>query len=145
MSLRIRAIDQADYASLATVLAESNMLTGDLDGANKHFYAFDDGSGWRVGVGGLEIYGTAAILRSFMTVACHRGQGLGGQMLEELLAQARRQGVRDVYLFTTDAQDFFRKHQFDSEARENAPFALTASRQFGEQCATASFMHRALH
>ncbi len=144
MSLRITPIDQADYASLAKVLAENNLLSGDLDSANKKFFAFEDSSGWRVGIGGLEIYGTSAILRSFFTVAAHRNTGLGGQMLEELLGVARRLGISDVYLFTVSAEDFFARHQFEPVRRENAPFAITASRQFIEHCNNASFMRRAL-
>jgi amino-acid N-acetyltransferase len=144
MSLRIATIDQADYAPLATVLAESNLLTGDLDGDNKRFFAFEDESGWRVGVGGLEQYGASAILRSFLTVACHRGQGLGGQMLEEVLGVAKCTGVKDVYLFTKGAESFFAKHLFKRIAREDAPFVITASKQFTEHCSNATFMHRAI-
>jgi N-acetylglutamate synthase-like GNAT family acetyltransferase len=144
MSLHITAIDQADYASLAKVLAENNLLTGDLESAQNRFFAFEDNNNWRVGVGGLEIYGDAAILRSFLTVAAHRGTGLGGQMLEELLGVARRFGISDVYLFTVEAEEFFAKHQFERAMRENAPFAITASRQFIEHCNNATFMHRAL-
>jgi N-acetylglutamate synthase-like GNAT family acetyltransferase len=144
MALRVRAVEQPDYAALATVLAENNLLTGDMAGENKRFFAFEDDSGWRVGVGGLEMYGEAAILRSFLTMSCHRGEGLGAQMLEEVLVAARRSGVRDVFLFTHHAAGFFEKQGFDSASREAAPAAIKSSRQFAEHCRTATFMHRHL-
>lgn len=144
MGLRIVPIEQADYAALAGVLAENNLLAGDLDGDNKRFYAFQDSNGWRIGVGGLELYGEAAILRSFFTMSHHRGQGLGGQMLEELLSTAKRSGVDHVYLFTTAAADFFAKHGFAPADRQTAPAAVKASRQFAEHCDNGAFMHRAL-
>jgi N-acetylglutamate synthase-like GNAT family acetyltransferase len=142
LGLRIVPIEQADYAALAGVLAENNLLAGDLDGDNKHFFAFVDGSGWRVGVGGLELYGAAAILRSFFTIAHHRGQGLGGQMLEELLSTAKSLGVSDVFLFTVEAEAFFAKHGFAVVDRTVAPTGVRDSREFAEHCDNASFMHR---
>jgi N-acetylglutamate synthase-like GNAT family acetyltransferase len=144
MRLKIIPVEQPDYAALATVLAENNLLAGDLQGDHKRFFAFQDTSGWRVGVGGLELYGEAAILRSFITMAHHRGQGLGGQMLEELLGVARQVGVRDVYLFTMDAEEFFARHGFARAERSAAPDAIQGSRQFGEQCSKSTFMHRLL-
>ncbi len=144
MGLHIVPVAQADYAALAGVLAENNLLAGDLEGDNKRFYAFQDGNGWRVGVGGLELYGEAAILRSFFTMSHHRGQGLGGQMLEELLSTARQSGVRYVYLFTVEAEDFFAKHGFAPAERDTAPDAVKASRQFAEHCDNGRFMHRTL-
>jgi amino-acid N-acetyltransferase len=144
MGLKIIPVEQADYAALATVLAENNLLAGDLHGDNKRFFAFQDGSGWRVGVGGLELYGDVAILRSFITMAHHRGQGLGGQMLEELLSVARRTGVKDIYLFTLDAAAFFARHGFVPAERATAPAAIQGTQQFAEHCATATFMHRLL-
>jgi amino-acid N-acetyltransferase len=144
MGLRIIPIEQAEYAALATVLAENNLLAGDLQGDNKRFFAFQDDTGWRVGVGGLELYDDVAILRSFLTMAHHRGQGLGGQMLEELLSVARRSGVRDVYLFTEDAEEFFARQGFVPAVRDTAPAAVQKSQQFAEHCTNATFMHRLL-
>ncbi len=144
MGLRIIPIAQADYAALAGVLAENNLLAGDLEGDNKRFYAFVDGNGWRVGVGGLELYDDSAILRSFFTMSHHRGQGLGGQMLEELLSTANQGGVQHVYLFTLEAAEFFAKHGFAPIDRSEAPAGVQASRQFAEHCNNAAFMHRAL-
>jgi amino-acid N-acetyltransferase len=144
MALKILTVAQPDYAALAAVLAENNLLAGDLQGDNKRFFAFQDDNGWRIGLGGLELYGDVAILRSFLTMAHHRGQGLGGQMLEELLSVARQLGVNDVFLFTLEAEDFFAQHGFVPADRATAPAAIQSSQQFTEHCTTASFMHREL-
>jgi amino-acid N-acetyltransferase len=143
-AIKLQRVDEADYGGLATLLAENNLLSGDLDGENKAFFAFTDENGWRVGVGGLELYGDVALLRSFLTVSCHRGQGLGGQMLEELLDYAQRMGVRHVYLFTENAADFFAKHGFERADRSNAPDSLRRSKQFGAHCRSADFLYRGL-
>jgi N-acetylglutamate synthase-like GNAT family acetyltransferase len=142
--IQLQPIEEADFGALATVLAENNLLAGDLDGTHKRFFAFTDASGWRIGVGGLELYGQDALLRSFLTVSCHRGQGLGEQMLEELLAHARRLGIRTVYLFTESAEGFFRHCGFGDADRASAPAAMKASAQFAIHCNSATFMKRPL-
>ena len=144
MALTAARIGEADYRCLADLLAENNLLAGGLDGANKQFYAFIDDSGWRVGVGGMELFGPVALLRSFLTVASHRGQGLGAQMLEELLTIAAQQGVRDVYLFTEQADAFFARAGFSVADRADAPDALRNTEQFNLHCTQGVFMHRAL-
>ena len=144
MGLRAVRVAEDDYRCLAELLAENNLLAGGLDGDNKQFYAFVDDSGWRVGVGGFELFGDVALLRSFLTVATHRGQGLGAQMLEELLTIAAQQGVRHVYLFTEQAAEFFEKSGFDVSERADAPPVLRENEQFRRHCTDGTFMQRAL-
>jgi amino-acid N-acetyltransferase len=144
MALRVQPIGEHEYDGLATLLAENNLLAGDLEGPNKRFYVFIDDSGWRVGVGGLEVYGSIGLLRSFLTTSSHRGQGLGGQMLEELMRRARDLGIETVYLFTQDAEGFFAKHGFGPADRETAPAVLKDSVQFVRHCEDAVFMVRHL-
>ncbi|MEX6725531.1 GNAT family N-acetyltransferase [Parapedomonas caeni] len=144
MGLKVIPVGQAEYDALAGVLADNDLLAGDLGGDNQRFFAFEDDSGWRVGVGGLELYGDAAILRSFLTMSCHRGQGLGGKMLEELVARAREAGVKTLYLFTEDAAGFFTKYGFMPAERDRAPAAVRQSAQFATHCASADFLMRHL-
>lgn len=144
MGLRAVTLNQEDYEALARVLAENNLLAGDLEGDHKRFYAFVDESGWSVGVGGLELYGDSAILRSFLTMGCHRGQGLGEVMLEQLVDQARACGVKTLYLLTETAEGFFARHGFTRIDRAQAPDKIRKSAQFSRHCQTASFMIRHL-
>jgi N-acetylglutamate synthase-like GNAT family acetyltransferase len=110
--LKAKPIEPIDYTQLAGLLADNNLLDGDLEGDNKHFFAFVDQAGWRVGVGGLEVYGSDAILRSLLTINAHRGQGLGGLMVEELVDAAKKLGIKRLFLFTRDAESFFEKQGF---------------------------------
>jgi len=48
-----------------------------------------------------------------------RGQGIGGQVLQALLDEARRQGYGQLVLHAqTHAVDFYRKHGFAVEGEE---------------------------
>lgn len=144
MPLKLIPIQPVEYDALAGLLEQNRLLASDLAGDDKQFFAFEDHNGWRIGVGGIEVVGTAALLRSFLTMNAHRGQGLGGVMLDKMVEHARRMGLRDLYLFTDDAAGFFAKHGFAVVDRASAPAAVQATRQFAVHCGTATFMHKAL-
>ena len=82
-------------------------------------------------------------------VARHFGAFLvgtqGAALCDTLLGEMRRRGLRDAYLLTTTARRFFTRQGFAEIARERAPAAIRATREFAELCpANASVMHRAL-
>lgn len=144
MPLKLLAIPPVEYDALAGLLEDNNLLASDLEGDAKRFFAFEDSHGWRIGVGGIEIAGTAGLLRSFLTMNAHRGQGLGGAMLDVLVEHVRGLGVVDLYLFTEDAAGFFAKYGFSVFDRAGAPEGIRQTRQFAIHCNQATFMHRAL-
>ncbi|TXG82827.1 MAG: hypothetical protein E6R12_10445 [Sphingomonadales bacterium] len=144
MSLKAIAIDPQEYAALATVLAESNLMAQGLGGFDRKYYAFQDTTGWRLGVSTIEIYGRHAVLGAFLTMACHRAKGLGGQMLEELLEQLRAQGVTHVWLFARDDTGFLGKHGFKPATPQMVPDALRDNGQFADACAHARLLVRPL-
>lgn len=144
MSLKMVQIPREDYDALASVLADNSLLPGDLAGNDRRFFAFVDEDGWRVAVGSLEIYGEAAILRSFLTTSCHHGQGLCGTMLEEVAACARREGIKTLYIFTDDESGIFTEFGFTPCEETTAPDVLRASEQFAMLCKSGDFMMRQL-
>lgn len=87
-----------------------------------------------IGYGGLEGAGSDLLLRSVVIDGRHRGMGAGRRLVERLLAWAKAGGAKKVWLLTTDAADFFRRLGFAEVERAEVPAAITASRQFGEQC-----------
>src|SRR5260370_25492759 len=87
-----------------------------------------------VGSAALELYGTAALLRS-VAVADHlRGQGLGPQLTQAALKLAKDHGVTLVYLLTETASSFFPRFGFHPLQRSVAMQAV--QRSFA--CASAS-------
>jgi predicted GNAT family N-acyltransferase len=80
------------------------------DAASVHALAYENGKA--VGTGRLlpdGHIGRMAVLRE------HRAQGVGGGILVRLIAEARRQGMREVVLSAqTHALEFYRKHGFAS-------------------------------
>ncbi len=91
-----------------------------------------------VGVAGLEVYGADGLLRSVAVAEEWRGRGLGSALTAEVLAGARRDGLRAVYLLTETAENYFPKHGFRRIARSEVPEPVTHSVEFRELCPASS-------
>jgi N-acetylglutamate synthase-like GNAT family acetyltransferase len=91
-----------------------------------------------VGVAGLEMYGSDALLRSVAVAEDWRGRGLGGVLTDEALGAAARAGVRAVYLLTETAERYFPRHGFHRIARGEASEAVRQSVEFRELCPASS-------
>ena len=91
-----------------------------------------------VGVAGLEVLGSAALVRSVGVATSHRCHGLGSNLLAAVEAKAKERGVKQLYLLTNDAQGFFGKHGYNAVQRHAAPAAIQACSQFGSSCCGAA-------
>jgi N-acetylglutamate synthase-like GNAT family acetyltransferase len=65
-----------------------------------------------VACGGVEMYGNCGVVRSVLVDETARGLGLGGQIAGRLISNARRDGARDLYLFTAGALPFWQHYGF---------------------------------
>ncbi len=87
-----------------------------------------------VGSAALELYGTAALLRS-VAVADHlRGQGLGQQLTQAALKLAKEHGVTLVYLLTETASGFFPRFGFHPLPRSEVMPAVQRSVEWTTAC-----------
>ncbi len=116
-----------------------------IDGAQQHlgdFLLAFEGDALSA-CGGLECYGDVALLRSVAVVPSHRGRGLGRELCDRLLANARQHGIRTLVLLTESAQPFFVKMGFAVVPRSALPRQVSASEELRGACpATAIAMLR---
>jgi amino-acid N-acetyltransferase len=97
------------------------------------------------GLVGLELFGEAALLRSLVVADALRGTGAGSNLLRYAEAHARARGVTRLYLLTTTAEKFFARRGYAHAAREDAPPAIRATREFSGICpASSAFMVKRL-
>ena len=90
------------------------------------FWVLDDGDAV-VGAAGLESYGESGVLRSVVVAPQLRGTHQGDVLVQTALAEAKRQHLRRVYLFTMSAMPFFARYgfrpctmdDFEPEARQS--------------------------
>jgi amino-acid N-acetyltransferase len=87
-----------------------------------------------VGVAGLELYGTSALLRSVAVEPHWRGSGVGRQLVDRLLSEAHARGVHDVYLLTTTAEHYFPRLGFACVDRDRVPDCVQCSVEFTGAC-----------
>ena len=140
----IRPARERDLASVQVLLRDAQLPWEDVA---LHFGSFVVGEqgGALVACAGFKHYAAEALVRSVAIAAPLRSAGLGAALCDTLLGDARRRGVRDAYLLTTSAPRFFARLGFAPVAREHAPPAIRATREFAELCpASAQLMHRAL-
>jgi len=83
-----------------------------------------------VGAAGLESYGEAGVLRSVVVAPELRGTGRGDLLVQTALAEARRQGLRRVYLFTMSAMPFFARYGFRPCAMDDFELPVRESWQY---------------
>ena len=69
-----------------------------------------DGEIWACG--GLEMYGDCGVIRSVVVDEPGRGLGVGRRIAEMLIADAQGAGASDLYLFTGDAVEFWKRLGF---------------------------------
>ena len=87
-----------------------------------------------VGCGGAEAYQFAALIRSIAVAPDHRSKGLGRRMVRQLLDRLASRGLREFYLLTTDAEDYFRRRGFKPIDRDEVHPQLLSSQEFQGAC-----------
>jgi amino-acid N-acetyltransferase len=93
-----------------------------------------ESAGEVVGVAGLEVHGRDGVLRSVAVASSFQRAGLGRRLTERVVEDARRAGLRRVYLLTETAADYFPRYGFRRIAREDASPEVQGSVEFREAC-----------
>jgi L-amino acid N-acyltransferase YncA len=130
---RIEAASPSDLASVLALLARTSLpQDGFPEILSTTVVARETNQ--VIGCAALEVYGTAALLRSVAVDPVHRSHGLGQQLVQNRLLEARRSGVQDVYLLTETAQDYFVHFGFRPIDRSAVAPALHVSVEWTSAC-----------
>jgi N-acetylglutamate synthase-like GNAT family acetyltransferase len=101
-----------DTARLAAMLERAGMVTHGIDWPPACYIAAFIGDEL-VGVVGVEPRLDAALIRSLFVAEPMRRRGIGAQLMAAARNAAHTRGARHLYLFGTDAGDFFRRFGYD--------------------------------
>jgi amino-acid N-acetyltransferase len=127
------------------LLTKSGLSSLDLIGANTVTLFGHEREGRLIGLVGLELYGSDALLRSLAISPVERGTGLGAELVSYAEQQANTSAVRNIYLLTTTAERFFERLGYRSIKRADAPSVITSTAQFSTLCPdSATFMTKRL-
>lgn len=139
--MQIRRATPGDLQQIDELLAASQLplLPPEVSVTNT-LVALDQGS--VVGGIALEVAVRHGLLRSAVVSAVHRGRGIGASLVRGLIARASELGLRDLYLLTENAPDYFAGFGFCPVARDDAPEPIRATREFREQCPDSAELMR---
>ena len=119
---------------LVATLRKAGLPANDATEPRVLFWRFITEDDVPAGFGGLEVYGTDALMRSVVTLPPLRGRGIGAAIVSALEAEAQLAKCSAVYLLTTTAQGLFEKRGYQKLDRAHAPASIRASTQFSSLC-----------
>jgi amino-acid N-acetyltransferase len=134
---------EADIESIKAILRANDLP---IAGVDQHWRTFMVARvGERiVGCSGAEAYPVAALIRSVDVLPEYRSHGVGASLVNEVLERLASRGLRDFYLLTTTAENYFRKRGFEPIDRGEVHPQLLASREFQDACPKSAVCMRLL-
>jgi amino-acid N-acetyltransferase len=131
--MRIRPAMSRDLGAVESLLSASNLP---LDGVRENFSSFvvADDEGAIAGAIGLEKFGPVALLRSAVVSPEYRGSGVGSKLVEKVLERAEEDGIEELFLLTTTAENYFPRFGFTRTTRSAVPAAVKTSAEFQGAC-----------
>jgi len=134
IDFEIRPARAADRDAVEALLRAAELPPEGLDEQFGDPYAVAVSCGRVVGAAGVEVYGSAGLLRSVVVDGAWRGRGLGAALTRERLRWARERGLDAVYLLTDTAGGYFPRLGFAPVERSEVPEAVRGSLQFASVC-----------
>ncbi len=130
-----------DVAAIKSLLTANDLPTEGVDEHWRTFVIARDGHKV-VGCGGSEAYQFAALIRSIVVDPDYRKHGLGRRLVRQLLDRLAARGLREFYLLTTNAEEYFRRRGFKTIERDEVHPQLLASREFQDACPSTAVCMR---
>ena len=141
----IRPAAPSDESAIDALLRTVHLPVDGVRDALPNFVIAED-EGRIVGIAGVETCGPThdhALLRSVAVDPAWQGKGLGHVLVERALVIAEARGVKELYLLTTTAENFFPRFGFATTTRDAVPADVSATAEFQGACpASATVMVR---
>jgi amino-acid N-acetyltransferase len=133
LDLNISGARLEDLDVIKNLLTTNALPTDGVDDHWKTFIVARYGEAV-IGCGGSETYRSAALIRSIAVDLQYRRNGVGRQIVRQLLDRLSARGIREFYLLTTTAADYFAKRGFKPIDRDEVHPQLLASKEFQGAC-----------
>jgi amino-acid N-acetyltransferase len=131
-SWKVEKVKKAERQSARKLVTASGLPRGGLDDAELWCAK---GEGGRVlGVAGLETWGRQGLLRSVAVDKDRRKEGVGTSLVKQIIAEARKKKMSEVFLITETAPLFFERLGFNAVDRSRVRGGVLDSVEFKEAC-----------
>jgi amino-acid N-acetyltransferase len=129
----IRTAKPYDLPAISKLLSAAELPTEGVSENLDSFLVVEEGCSVAA-AGGIERYGTFALLRSLVVDLERRGRGLASVICDNLEPAASSQGIEQIYLLTETAERFFSKRGYVVVDRTSAPVEIANSAEFSFMC-----------
>ena len=130
----LRPARPAELDAIAGLLRGADLPVEDLNAPMLDAFVVATEGGACVGVVGLEVHESNALLRSLAVESRYRSRGLGARLVDAIEAEARARGVAALYLLTTTAAAFFERAGYAAHDRAAVPPSIAATTEFSSLC-----------
>ncbi len=125
----------SDFDIVKSWLSAAGLPSADLTTAHlPHFLIAVTDTGVPIGAVGIENVGSIGLLRSLVVDPSTRSAGVAGRLVSDLEIRAKKQGVSELWLLTTDADGYFSKLRYERRERRQAPVEIQRTREFSSLC-----------
>jgi N-acetylglutamate synthase-like GNAT family acetyltransferase len=133
----IRPATEQDYPQVCALLQSESLPIIDLEKELPHFFVKMQNDSI-IGSIGLELYERSALLRSMIVNPANRNKGIASELVHELASYAKEKGVKNLFLITNTAENYFQKQGFIRIERENVEKEVLQSKEFNGLCPASS-------
>ncbi len=132
---KIEVFEKKDEREVFRLLSQAELPVKDLTHDKfKNFLIARAKDGSVVGAIGVEQYQDVGLLRSLVVHPSYREKGLGKQLVCELESYAKSKGIKNIFLLTITAADFFRKLGYEVIQRTHVPESISKTEEFKNIC-----------
>jgi N-acetylglutamate synthase-like GNAT family acetyltransferase len=137
--------NEEDVETIIELLKANKLPVNDL-GLGQRIFLVARLDGKTIGCVAVELHGDAGLLRSLAVNTDFRGKGIGQKLVAEAEAWSLNNGLKNLYLLTTTAADFFPKIGWHNVERASVPESIASSSEFASVCpSTAACMHKTIN
>jgi amino-acid N-acetyltransferase len=130
-------VSAEDLVAIRALLESAGLPTSDLESARPEFAVVRE-DGQIVSAGGLQRFGSSALLRSVVVAEDRRGSGLGQMIVWELELLASATHISRLFLLTQTASEFFAHQGYRVIERSAVPEEVQGSEEFRSLCPSSA-------
>ena len=124
---------------IVAMLSAEKLPVEDLPEILENFFIAIE-NGQSIAVIGLEIYNDYGLLRSLVVLPEHRGKGIAEKLIERLKSLAALRSLKEIYLLTETAPEYFARQGFQKIARNEVPDEVKQSSEFSHVCPVSAIV-----
>jgi amino-acid N-acetyltransferase len=126
-------------ADLIALLESEKLPTTDLPETLEDFIVAKNNDEV-IGVAGLEVYKNYGLLRSVVVLSSYRGKGIANDLLQNIESLAVSKLLKEIYLLTETAPDYFSKKGYNKITRLEVPAEVQQSSEFSHVCPVSAIV-----